>query len=504
MRPFVGLSAILLVLVFTTCETTTDLSELTEGSAREALTELAHADSIYLALRGAQGMPAAAQAALAHLQSYEGTEAAGISPDSSVWVFFRNGLAACVYEPPLEGLAAKLPDSVSAPVHVADGGEVIARSVAVLPCVAEFGSGAEEQSIGKLDTCFGGPQPATEVFRNAEVTVSAVKEILIAGPGVLFWFGHGVLMRDSLIGGLMTCLMLGENYPTVEMARQAVQNYAAQLKAGNRELVIVAHKGRHYLAITPDFVWANAQFDYMEGLGTNATKSLAFVCACFSALQCDDPISLAFESGGVDAYVGWDWIVSAGFARGKHGDFFSRATDTFSISQAFGMLGGLTDPTSFAGRSATLNLLGGNDPDAMIRAQMRFKHGGDLHGYAVGVTAHEVTSVACFAGDPLQQPKYAVTVNFPGNGPGSWNCTTDDDAEILVTDIAAARYYYVGKDLKGVNGTIDAERYDGSALSGRFSGTLGWWQPPHDPHEDPPDATFELEDGFFKQTGMRL
>jgi len=74
----------------------------------------------------------------------------------------------------------------------------------------------------------------------------------------------------------------------------------------------------------------------------------------------------------------------------------------------------------------------------------------------------------------------------------------------LGIDISAARYYYVGKDLKGVNGTIDAERYDGSALSGRFSGTLGWWQPPHDPHEDPPDATFEVEDGFFKQTGMRL
>ncbi len=53
MRTFVCSVAVALVLAFTTCTTTEDLSELTEGTAREALTELAAADSIYLALRDA-------------------------------------------------------------------------------------------------------------------------------------------------------------------------------------------------------------------------------------------------------------------------------------------------------------------------------------------------------------------------------------------------------------------------------------------------------------------
>ena len=504
MRTFVCSVAVVLVLAFTTCKTTEDLSELTEGTAREALTELAAADSIYLALRDALGMPAAAEAALAHLQGYAGAETAGISPDSSVWVVFRNGLAACVFEPPLGVLAAKPPEPHTGTLRVAGGGEVVAKSVAVLPFTSEFGSASEEAAIGKLDTCFGGSKPATEVLRDAQVTVSAVQQVLISGPGVLFWSGHGALMPNSDFGGLMTCLVLGENYPTAAMARQVIQNYNQRMGSNSRELVIVAHKGRHFLAITPSFVYLNAQFDYMEGLGVNADKSLAYICACFSAFQCEDPIRQAFTSCGVDAYLGWDWAVSVGFAQEKQRDFFARATDTCSISQAFSVLGSLTDPTAFFGRSATLQRLGDADADVMIRAQMRFEHGGKQHGYAVAVAVSGQTSVTCVAGDPLQESKYTVVVNFPGSGPGLWNCTTDDDAEIVVTDIAAGRYYFVGKDLKGVSGTIAAERYDGSAVSGRFSGILGWWQPPHDPGSDPPDATFEVQNGVFKQTGMRF
>jgi hypothetical protein len=503
MRSSIRLLAIALVLAFTTCTTTEDLSELTEGTARKALTELAAADSIYLALRDSQGMPAAAEAALTYLQSYEGTEMAGVSPDSSVWVLFRNGLEAFVYEPPLEGLAAMPPEPAPEPVRTGGGGEAVARVVAVLPFAWEFGSEAEEATIGMLDTCFGGTEPATEVYRDAQVTVSAVEEILSAGPGVLFWVGHGGMATDPSTGTQMSCLLLGESYPTAEMASRVARNYAGRLKPGGCQLVIGEHKGRHFLAITPYFVYAYARFDYMEGLGVNTTKSLAFICACHSAGQCPDPITAAFEACGVDACLGWDWSVSVDFARSTHRDLFAHATDTCSISQAFGALTSVTDPSVFAGKNATLRLSGEADADVMIRAQMKFKHGGDVHGYSVGVTAHDGTSIACVAGDPLQEPKYSVVVNFPGSGPGSWNCAGDEDAEMVVTEITSARSYFVSKGLKGVSGTITAERYDGSTLSGRFSGTLGWWQPPHDPHDVPPDAEFEIQDGVFKQTGIR-
>ena len=59
------------------------------------------------------------------------------------------------------------------------------------------------------------------------------------------------------------------------------------------------------------------------------------------------------------------------------------------------------------------------------------------------------------------------------------------------------------KGLTGVNGTITVKRNSDDFLSGLFSGTLGYWTPGLDPSKDPPTETMQIENGFFKHTGLR-
>jgi hypothetical protein len=142
----------------------------------------------------------------------------------------------------------------------------------------------------------------------------------------------------------------------------------------------------------------------------------------------------------------------------------------------------------------------------VIRSQMRFSQGGtQLHGYSVGIApASGVTTVNCFAGRPLQGPEYAITVHFPGAGPGSWNCLSAGDAEIVVTDFnQSGKYFVVKKDYVGVSGTIEAARYDDYIVSGTFSGTLGHWTPGQNPEEDQPAETIEIQNGILQHVGLR-
>jgi hypothetical protein len=94
-----------------------------------------------------------------------------------------------------------------------------------------------------------------------------------------------------------------------------------------------------------------------------------------------------------------------------------------------------------------------------------------------------------------------LSVTFPGNEVGSYDCTTMENAIITWMDIGANHTFTVMKDQKGVNGTIDVNRCRNDALTGFFSGKLGWWEPGRNPQEDPPSDTVKFEKGSFRYTG---
>lgn len=489
-------------LVCKQSDTPDDWSEFTEETIKGSLDALATADSVYRAVMTSQGVPAAAESARAYLAVCDAVAAAGITPDSSVTAFFKNGLVGAICE-----LDRGTRDSLdTAPftqetVHSA-AGEVIASAVVLTPFAHAWGTAAEDMVADLLDTCFGGLGGATERVSDAAVSVEKVRNVLTAGPGVLLWSSHGALVfKDEVNSEDWAVLLTGESYGSEAMAQRIVNNYAGGARAagGDRELVVAMVKGKPYLAVTPKFVEQYGNFDYLEGAGYNATKSIVYACCCHSGLSAG-LMPDAFLAAGVDVYLGWSKPVKALFAAQRQVLFFRQATDTCTTTQAYYGIGNVTDPWKGA------QLLCYTTDTVMIRAQMNFdKDGSPQHGYSVGVVmASGVTTVNCFASQPFQTPQYGVTVHFPGAGPGSWDCLSAEDAEILITDFnQSGKWYAVQKDFVGVSGSIEAARYDGDIISGRFSGTLGHWTTGQNPEEDPPSETMEIQNGIFKHAGLR-
>jgi hypothetical protein len=498
-----AVAAFAFVTMMSCDETTTggDWSVFDVQTVTGSLDALDAADSIYIASMASQGAGAAAEAAVAYLEAHASVEAVRATRDSSVTVFFKNGLLGTVYQPDLGnrdslGLAFLTPEQV----RTAAGGEAIPSAVVLTPFARTWGKVAEDWVAGMLDTCFGGDTAATERFTNEQVTVDKVKEVLTAGPGVLLWSSHGALIfKDYVNWGDWVVLLTGEGYGSAAMAQRIINYYSdgARASGGDRELVVATVDRVHYLAVTPKFVRNYGNFDYMEGMGHNATKSLVYACCCYSGMQSGE-MPEAFWSVGVDVYMGWSESVKALFAAQRQVLFFRNATDTCTINQSYYGIGDVTDPWKGA------QLLCYQGDSMMIRSQMRFsKDGTALHGYSVGVAmASGVTTVNCFASQPMQLPEYGITVHFPGASTGSFNCVAQDDAEIVVVSFSSGRAWHVRKDYKGVTGSIEVQRYDDYVVSGTFSGTLGYWSS-HNPTEYPPDETIEIQNGIFKHLGLR-
>jgi len=476
-------------------------SEFSEETVEGSLDALAHADSVYVSTMESRGMAAAAEAARTYLESHGSVAAVGIQRDSSVTVFFENGLLGviCEFDRGMRDSARALPTEPI--VRAAGGGEAIASAVVLTPFAHEFGKVAEDWVANKLDTCFGGPSGATERFTNTDVSVDRVKDVLTAGPGVLLWSSHGALIfKDTVNFDDWSVLLTGETYPNAQMAQRIINNYSGGARASGdaRELVVAFVKGRPYLAVTPAFVVKYGNFDYMEGMGHNAAKSLVYACCCYSGVT-GAGMPGAFMAAGADVYMGWSESVMSLFAAQRQILFFNGAVDTCTTIQAYYGIGNVTDPKTGA------QLLHYASDSVMIRAQMRFSRDGTaLRGYSVGVAmASGVTTVNCFASQPMQEPRYGLTVHIPGAGPGSWNCTSDEDAVIALTELTTGKLFIVQKDYVGVDGSIDVGRYDEDIVSGRFNGKLGRWSIGQNPEEDPPSETVEIQNGVFKHTGLR-
>lgn len=471
----------------------TDLETVTA-----AVSALGSADSLYQTLLNAEGRESAVNGAVQYLQSLASVTEAGMSPDSSVYVFYENGLLACIYNPNL-GTQQKSGQSLLKPTPAYDGGEATAISYALLPFANEFGDASEMEVVDRINTCFGSDDPVTEVIKNEQVTVPKIADVLESSPGVLFWSGHGAMVPRAPGSGQFTVsLVSGESYTSSAIANAIISNYKNQALGSSREIVVIAHKGRHYLSVLPSFITSHADLDKLEGMGNNATKSIVYICCCSSA---DVDMGYSFINAGAEAYFGWDKPVSVAFASQTHKRFFKEVTDTCTAGEAYNLCSTGTDPSN----GAWLQSFYG-DPDVMIRAEAKMcKDGENLRGYSVGVVEDDDKKNVAGWTD-LNDPANACSfdIQFPATGPGNFNCLTDEDAFIAVVKMSSAKAYFVEKGLTGVSGTITIKRSTEDFLSGEFSGILGYWTPDLDPTVDPPTETIQITNGFFKHTGMRF
>ncbi len=472
--------------------TNTDLETVTRY-----VTALGSADSLYLTLLDTQDRNAAVAAAIQYLQSLSYVTEAGMSPDSSVYVFYENGLLGCIYNPNL-GTRPESGKFLSRPSSEYGGGEATGISYALLPFASEFGDASEMEVVDRINTCFGSDEPVTDVIKNEQVTVPKIADVLESSPGVLFWSGHGAMVPTAPGSGQFTVsLVSGESYTSSAIANTIISNYKDKALGNSREIVVIAHKGRHYLSVLPLFISRYADLDNLEGMGSNATKSIVYMCCCSSA---DADMANSFIDAGAEAYFGWDSPVSVAFASQTHKRFFKEVTDTCTAGEAYDLCSTGADPW----KGARLKSFYG-DRDVMVRAEAKMcKDGEDLRGYSVAVINDEATIVAGWVDIQDDSKTCSFEVSFPPFGPGTYNCQTDDDVVIGIVKMSSAKAYFVEKGLNGVSGTITVTRSRDDFVSGKFSGTLGYWGPGLDSSKDPPTETLQITNGFFKHTGKRF
>jgi len=480
-----------------------DWYEFTDETVAGCLSALSLAEADYYSQYVASDVDAACQAALERLNAHNSVELAGIAEDSTVWVFFKNGLlGSIIYESRGPSARAAGP----APVRISAGGEAAPANVIIAPFTQEL-PGTDPGPIPSwLDRARAAdPVGPTEVVRDTQATVDRVKSIFQNGPGVLYWAGHGVLVPLDTSGPNSTvcALVTGEGYSdsAVAVDRIAVK-YRDMVRPGARCLAVVRHRAfgvppRFHLAILPAFVTAYGNFDRYEGQPANLTKSLAYVSCCYSRIG----MSQAFRDKGVDVYWGWDGAAVDDYAEQLDRLMFQLLTDTSTAGEATDSarraLGNSSPP--FRGRRAGFWMDG--DSLCMVRAQMRLAvDGAGLRGYKVAVIPGQTVSVAACS-TSTTGGYTMVIVNVPGQSPGTFDCAADDNAVISVTDMGTFVNFIVQKDYQGVSGEITVDRFDADRFVAHFSGTLGHWTSGRNPKQYPPDETMTVTNGLVKYTG---
>lgn len=499
--PFVLLAALAAAtLVCTRSTVPDDWSEFTKETVEGCLTELARAEERYLDALDEEGIDAACRAAVDYLMIQPCTDTAGVSPDSSVWVFFENGMLGTILETTFDTTGAARQAAAPRPdVEVCRGGEASPIAVALEPFGLELPSRAFEEVVRLVDTCYGRTADPMAAYYVSEVTVDRVLGELAAGPGVLYWSGHGQLLPPERGAEPCCGLLTAESYATRDMAEKVVERYPAKILPGpvGRELAVTIHNRKYYLVILPAFVAIHADFDQLEGHQTNYKKSIVYLSTCYSAYQQNPALEQAFLDAGADVFCGYDWVVGLNFSDQIDIAFFTALSDTCTAAEALGSVGTRTEPKSRKGRNATFRFSG--DSLYMIRAQLNgSKDDEDFHAYHVLATMSGVPAVTGFAGE---QGDIGFTVQFPGSGTHVLGVT--EDAGVMWYDLSTMKRYVAAENCVGISGTIQVARFDPDILSGTFSGTLGWWAPGHNSNEVPPDETIQILDGFFKHTGPR-
>jgi hypothetical protein len=459
------------------------------------------AATIYHAQFAAGNIDAAAAQAQAFLLTQPGVDTAMISPDSTVWAFFTSGLLAGTGDVRRDttGSGAAGPEREPT-VRASGGGETGEYTHYVLPHNTELpGTQKAADAIrGIFERKLGWDDD--KMYKGGEVDLGLVLGLINPGTSVLFWSGHGTVVPESataLYG--VSSLVLGKNYDTKKMAEATAKQYAGYLNPApgqRRQVAVFEDEKTHkfYHVVMPEFIRANGDFDGAESLPINRTKTIVYLSCCYSSTY---GLPSAFIDAGADVVYGYSREVSDGWSCSKDTAIFSALADTCMAKETY-YVGESRDPKTWA----ELGRFG--DSLVMLRALCRVKRGDDtLRAQFVQAVRNSSGSgiSALLYPEPSSDPAANVMISFPGDQPGLFNCTADENATIYWTDAGTGRTYTVMKDFVGVNGTIDVGRCRSDVMTGHFSGKLGWWDFGKDPEKEPPTDTIGLRDGIFKFTG---
>ena len=504
---------LVLVMAGLTChKTSSGWDSYDENTIEQDLAVVDSANVLYWAQLAAGHRDSAVLQAQAVLLAHPGTDTVQVAPDSTVWVFFANGLETGLGELAWDSSAAHggAPGSNAQPVKIASGtpgGDIFRAGTFVVPFADEL-EGTKEAAdtiSSRLERLRN--WGSTQTYLDTSVTVENVRALIHGQSPVLFWRGHGVTLPPEKRSYAITpALLTGKPYRRTEMAELAANEYKGYLHPGEgkpRQAATFLNKDEHewYVVIMPAFIRAYGDFNAWNLSGDyNYTKTMVCLCCCFSAYGSHSDLIQSFLDVGADLVLGWDWAVHVGFDTDKDTTFFNRMCDTFLPKEAERALGVTTDPTKFWGDSATLRLFG--DTLVMVEPVLLAQKYGALwradQVIVEGTAGFLNTNGALYTqgGDYYAR----LTVAFP-SAAGTYDPAATDHAMIEWVDQHTMRDYRVQNGDQGVNGVIKIDQFANNLIMGTFSGTLGWWSAEHDPTKDPPDDVIELTNGRIKFTG---
>ncbi|HTW92981.1 MAG TPA: hypothetical protein VMH22_14915 [bacterium] len=513
----IGLSVVfVLVIAGLTChKASSGWDSFDENTIEQDLAVVDSANVVYWAQLAAGHRDSAVLQAQAVLFAHPGTDTVQVAPDSTVWVFFANGLETGLGELAGDSTSARggTPGSNAQPVKIASGtpgGDIYRAATFVVPFSDEL-LGTEEAAdtvSRRLERLRN--WGSTSTYLDTFVTVENARALIHGQSPVLFWAGHGMLLPVERGGRLCTeGLLTGKPYSRVELAKAAANEYRSYLHPGQgkpRQAAAFHSKvwGEGYMVILPPFIRAYGDFSAWNLSGNyNYTKTIVYLDCCCSACGeangSHSDLIQSFLDVGADLVCGWDWSVHDGFAENLDTMFFNRLCDTFLPKEAERALGNTTDPVPIGPRCATLKVTG--DTLVMVEPVLLAQKNGALWR-ADQVIVESTARFLNARGDLYTQSGnyYAsLYVLFP---PAARTYDpTIDSASIEWDDQSTMRDYRVQRGDKGVSGVIKIDQLGSHVIMGTFSGTLGWWSAEHDPTKDPPDDVVELTDGRIKFTG---
>jgi hypothetical protein len=488
-----------------------DYGKFERRTIEENLTAIDSASSIYATLLAAGDIDSACAQAQAFLLTQPGVDSSYITSDSTVWAFFSSGLLAGTGDIRRDttGSGAAGPEREPT-VRVSEGGETGDYTHYALPHHTELpGTQKETDALRgifkrKLDW------DNDEVYKGSEVDIGMALGLVKMGGGVLLWAGHGALSPPGPFGEVPG-LVLGKTYAKKAMAEAAVTEllgYLGPHPSLPHQAAVLKFVGNpaYHILLLPGFFRVNADFDQSESLPINRTKTIVYLSCCYSLYARSgftSPLAEELYNKGADLVCGYTWAVGDGFACDRDTTFFKALADTCLPWEAARAMGNLTDPEpGRGGLHAELTAYG--DSLVMLRALCRVKRDDDTLWAQLVQATRSISGSGISAllyPEPSSDPAANVMISFPGDQPGLFNCTADENATIYWTAAGTGRTYVVMKNYVGVSGTIDVKSCQPDAIIGHFEGKLGWWDFGKDPEKEPPSDTITLDAGVFKFTG---
>ncbi len=480
-----------------------------EQTIQKNLAALESAGDIYARELAAGNVDSAARQAQAALLSSPGVDTAGIAPDSSVWALFSNGLLAGtgeIWESGVDSTGGRSP--APGKVGISSGSEVAPRLTVVTP------NTAEEPISGAMGVVADGflhdimRRPEATTYADAQVTRDAVRDLFASGPGVIYWVGHGILIRLPGVGPV-SGLMLGTTYDTRAMAQAAAETLLEDLRPTGKDkrcaLWWNQAAKRYDVILLPGFVREYADFDHVGSEALSLTKTMVCLTACFSAYGNPGDLVQAFLDKGADVVWGYDWAVQQRWSAFRDSSFFDNMTDTCFPFEAWRRQSNVC-PESWGGGNASLQVYG----DSLVRLQnvMRLKKDGQMYraatAYGERAAGRSVVVGAVRLQPDAEHSEEAVSagleVHFPGSVPGHFNTAVDEAALVSWIDMKTSRVYFAARNYVGVGCQINVTKSTSDFINGNFSGAVGYWEVTQNPESVPPIQTLHLAGGCFKVT----